>query len=158
MTTSSTPSGRLARTSSRRSFTASITAQRVLAVAHDDDAADRLALAVELGDPAARRRPEPHLGDVGDAHRGAALAGAQRHQLEVAPALDVAAAAHHDLVPGELEHLAADLLVGVADRAHHLLERDPERRELQRVDDDLVLATKPPTEATSATPGTLSSA
>ena len=38
--------------------------ERVLAVAHHDDPADRLAVSVQLGDPTAHLRAEGHLADV----------------------------------------------------------------------------------------------
>ena len=54
------PAGGRPRVSASCAFTRSITSQRVLAVAHHDDAAHRLALAVELGDAAADLGPERH--------------------------------------------------------------------------------------------------
>ena len=69
----------------------------------------------------------------------------------------VAAAADHVLVAGELEHAAARLLVRRAHRARsRRASAIPYAREPVRVDLRPGTArTKPPTEATSATPGTL---
>ena len=67
----------------------------------------------------------------------------------------VAAAADHVLVLGQLDDRAADVVVGALDR-HRSTSRERQAVRLQplRVEDDLVLLTKPPIGATSDTPST----
>ena len=72
MVTISTPSGSEAFSSSSRSLTRRDHVQGVLAVAHDDDAADGVAEAVEVGDAAAHLGPELDPRDVAQQHRRAA--------------------------------------------------------------------------------------
>ena len=112
--------------------------QGVLARAHHDDAADHVSLAVEV------RHAPPQLGTERDRrhvlheHRGPALR-AEHEGLEVLDALHVAAAADHVLAPAELDEPAADVVVALADRGDHRVERDLERGEGVRVHRDLVL-------------------
>jgi hypothetical protein len=89
--------------------------QRVLAVARHGDAGDHLALAVEFGDAAPLVRHQFDARDVADQHRRAAL-GLDHQLLDVGRAAQVAAAAHHVLGLGHLDHAAADVAVGIADR------------------------------------------
>ena len=60
---------------------------RVVAVAHDDHATDRLALAVEFADAPAHLGPEPHFRHVAQQHGRAVLRRHHRDALEVADAL-----------------------------------------------------------------------
>src|SRR5690606_31494790 len=90
------------------------------AVAGDDDRADDLALAVELGEAAADVRAEADPGDVGDRDRGAEIgAGLEDRLVEAAQVLQVAAAADEGLAAAELEdpagRLAGALAHGVGD-------------------------------------------
>ena len=118
--------------------------ERVLAVAHHDDPADRLALAVPLEEAAPDVRAEPDLADVAHEDRGARRArGADRDPLDVAEVLHVAAAAHVVLAPAHLDHAPADVVVRVADRGDHVLEGDADRREPRRVHRHLVLLLVP---------------
>ncbi len=57
--------------------------QRVFAEAHDDDAADRLALAVELTDAAPEVGPEANPGHVADQYRHALGGGLERNVFQV---------------------------------------------------------------------------
>ena len=62
-----------------------MTRERVLAVAHDDDAADCVAEAVEVGDAAAQVGADADLGDVLDQDRRAGFrVGADGDALDVA--------------------------------------------------------------------------
>ena len=74
------------------------------------------------------------------AHGRAARARAQRQLLELGGPRDQAAAADHLLVPGDLDHAAAGLLVGGAHGRHDFRERDAEAAQAIRVDLHLVLA------------------
>jgi hypothetical protein len=96
--TTSTPSGSDGFSSAELGLDPADDVERVLALAHHDDAADHVALAVEIGDTAPHLRPERHLGDVLDLDRRA-TGGGQHELLDVLDALDVAAAAHHVLAP-----------------------------------------------------------
>ena len=71
-------------------------------------------------------------------HRRAAL-GLDDDLLEIGEALDVAAAADHELGLGHLDRAAADIHVAVADRLADARERDVERLQPARIDDDAVL-------------------
>ena len=100
-------------------------AQRVLAEAHDDDAADDFALAVELGDAAPDVRPEPHL--ARRRARGPACRRASAPSddlLDVVDRLQVAAAADHVLAARELEQASLDVVVARANRLDDVLDAD----------------------------------
>jgi hypothetical protein len=43
-------------------------------------------------------------------------------------------------MPGDLDHVATDVLVGTPDRVHHVVQHYVEGAQLHRIDDDLVLA------------------
>ena len=99
--------------------------ERVGAEALQGDAAGHLAFAVELGDAAPLVGPKLDAGDVLEQHRRAAV-GLDDDAFEVGDALDVAAAAHHELVLGELDRAAADVHVVLADDLAHLGQRNAE--------------------------------
>ena len=82
--------------------------ESVLPIALQGDAADHLALAVQLGQPAPLVRGQLDAGDVAQQDRGQAL-GLQDDLLEVGDAPQVAAAAHHVLGLGHLDDAAADV-------------------------------------------------
>ena len=65
----STPGGRPAASSASFALTRSMTPSAFSPIAHDHDAADRFALAVELGDAAPEVRPDLHGADVAHADR-----------------------------------------------------------------------------------------
>ena len=111
----------------------------VLGMAHDDDAADRLARAVEIRDAAAHLGPERHRRDVAQQDRRAALVRLQDHLLEIGFRLHVAAPANHELAAGELEQAAADLAVARPDGLGHLHDAEVEGAEPVRIDRHLVL-------------------
>src|SRR5690606_10460781 len=113
--------------------------ERVLAEARHHDAGRHFALAVQLGDAAALGRHQLDAGDVAHAHRGAAL-GLEHDAGDVVHAAQVAPAAHHVFLLGELHHATADVAVGGADGLRDLVERDAVARQPQRIDGDLVLA------------------
>ncbi len=117
---------------------------RVLAVAHDHDAADHVAPAVQVGDPAPDLRAQGHRGHVAQEHGGALLVGLEDDVLEVLARLQVAAAAHHVLAARELEEPAPDLVVAVADRARHVHDREVVGLQPVGVDRDLVLLDEAP--------------
>jgi len=64
-------------------LTPRIDVQRVLAEAHDDDAADRFAFAVQFRDAAPDIRPEPHLRDVAHTDRRPSRTRAERDAFDV---------------------------------------------------------------------------
>ena len=114
--------------------------ERVLALPHDDDAADGVADAVEVGDAAADVGADRHLRHVPHQDRRARLRRRPDDDaLDVVDRLHVAAAAHHVLGAGELEQPPADLVVALADRVDHVGERDVVGEQPVRVDVDLVL-------------------
>ena len=117
---------------------------RVLAVAHDHDAAHGVAAAVEIGDAAADLGAERDLGHVAQQHRRPERVDAQHDLLEIGRRVDVAAAADHVLLARHLDEPAAHLDVGAAHRLGDL--HDPEAVGLQpvRVDRDLVLLLEAP--------------
>ena len=129
------------RSRSSRSFTASITRERVLAVAHDHDAADHLALAVELGEAAPDVRPEADRRDVAHADRRAAASTLHRARARgPSGVVHVAAAADHVLVPRDLEHAARRRPRSTrARRATTSSQRDAVAAQLVGIDADLVL-------------------
>ena len=103
-----------------------------------DDAADGLALAVELGDAAALVGCKLDAGDVAQEHRCPAFR-LKHDLLDVGGPAEVAASAHHELGLGKLHHAAADVHVGGADRLAHLSERNIEALQSAGIDDDRIL-------------------
>ena len=91
----------------------------VLTEALQGDAADHLALAVELGEPPTLVRSQLDAGHVAQQDRGQAL-GLEDDLLEVGDPLQVAAAAHHVLGLGHLDDAPAEVAVVLADRVHDL--------------------------------------
>ena len=112
--------------------------QRVGAVALQGNAARHLAFAVELGNAAPLVRADLDARDVLKQHRRAAV-HFDDDLLEVCGASEIAAAAHHELVLGQLERAAADVHVAVADDVAHLLQRNAEGTHAAGIDDDAVL-------------------
>ena len=114
----------------------------VFAVAHDDDAAHGLALAIELGDAIARRRPEAQLGDIAQQDGLAVAQDAGGHCAQRVQGTDIADAAHHVLALGHLQAGAAGLAVGAADGRDQLVETDAVGLQTARIDHGFVLADK----------------
>ena len=112
--------------------------ERIGPVALHGDAADGLALAVELGDAAALVGCKLDAGDVAQEHRRPAFR-LKHDLLDVGYPAEVAASAHHELGLGKLDHAAADVHVGGADRLAHLGERNIEALQAARIDDDRIL-------------------
>ena len=81
MVTISTPRGRLGLQAVELRFDGVDRFERVLAGAHDDDAAGDFALAVELGDSAAHFRTNLHARDIAKPHRHALLVSPQSGML-----------------------------------------------------------------------------
>ena len=108
-------------------------------VAGDDDRADDLALAVELGEAAAELGAEADGADIGDADRSAAGAGLDDEVGEVGLAAEVAAAADEGLAAAELEHAAADLGIAAADDIADIGDGEAEGAQAVGVELDLVL-------------------
>ena len=85
--------------------------ERVLAVALHDDAADHLALAVELGRGRAARPAPSSMRATSRSSTGVRPSALEDDLLEVGDAPQVAAAAHHVLGLGHLDDAAADVAV-----------------------------------------------
>src|SRR5262249_14706066 len=113
--------------------------QRILAVPHDHDPTDRLALAVELDEAAPQIRAEVDLADVTDEDRRAVAVRPDGDLLDVVDGGDVAAAAHHVLGAVELHEPPADLVVRAPDGLHDLAEWEMVGKEGRGVDLDLIL-------------------
>ena len=142
--TISTPGGRLFLQVVELGLDALDEAERVLAVAHHDDGADRLAQAVELGGAAPRLGPEAHAPDVLHAHARALGRSADGDLGEPLQILQVAATSHEALASAELDDAAADLGVGSPHGPRHVVDRDAEGAEPLGVERDLVLALEAP--------------
>ena len=112
--------------------------QRILAVTHDDNAADHDAFAVEIRLAALQRRAEANTCDIGDANRDTAVTDADHDLFEILNRLDVAAPADELLVAGNLEHTPADIVVGGTHRHGDFLQRNVVGGELVRIHVDLV--------------------
>ena len=132
--------------------------ERVLPVAHHDDAADRLALAVPFRHAFAQVGSETHHAQIADQHRRAVV-GRDRDLLEIGERMDVAQAADHVVGARHLEHAPADFAVAVANLVDHGFAAGPCSAS-SRFGSSFTwyCLTKPPMVATSATPGTVSSA
>jgi hypothetical protein len=107
---------------------------RVLAVAHHHDAADRLALAVELGDADATDWSLADLRDIAQQQRRALGHDAGRHLPQILETADQADAAEQIVGLGQLQARAALLRVRAAQRGQQLLQRESVVLQLERID------------------------
>src|SRR4029453_6321703 len=114
----------------------------VLAVAHDDNAADRFAASIELSHPAPDVAPEMDISDVLHVDRRTVL-DFEDDVLNVLNFFDVTAAANVILGRCDLESLAADIGVAHLDRANDLAERNVVSNERVWIEIDLVLLNEP---------------
>ena len=112
--------------------------ERVGAEALQGDAAGDFPLAVEFGDAAPLVGAKLDTGDVLEQHRRAAV-DLDDDAFEIGDVLDVAAAAHHELVLGEFDRAAADIHVVLADDLAHLGQRNAQRAHAAGIDDHVVL-------------------
>src|SRR5438552_1324848 len=107
-------------------------AQGILFLAHDDDAPDDLAPALELRDSPPGLGAKVHGRDVADRYRDAAGAQLDRDLLDVRHAPDVSPGAHEVLVLGDLDNAASYVAVRAADRIGNIPHRDAVALELRR--------------------------
>src|SRR6267142_507971 len=108
-------------------------AQRVLFLAHDDDATDDLAPAVELRDSPARLGPEVHGRNVANCYRDAARTQFDRDLLHIGHAPDVSPGAHEVLMLGDLDNATSHVTVRASDRIGDIPHRDAVALELRRI-------------------------
>ena len=113
--------------------------QRVLAPAHDDDAADGLALAVEFADAPAKLRPHADLRHVLEQHGHAAGTGLERDGPKIVDALDIPGRPDHVFGFRQFDHRAAGLLVAPLDRLADPLQGQAVGPERVGIDHHLVL-------------------
>ena len=121
-------------------FHAADDVQSVGAVAHDDDAGDDVAVAVQVGDAAPQVRPHHHLAHVFDADLRAILRDAEGDVLEILDRAGVAAPANHVLGAAEFEQSSAGFLVAAAHGLHDTAHRNAVRAQAIRVQVHLILA------------------
>ena len=102
-------------------FTRSMTSQRVLALAHDDDAGDDVARAVQVGDRRGACRGRASTVPTSRTRTGTP-SSLRASTISPMSAVDlrVAAAAHHVLGAGHLDQPAADVVVARAHGLDHL--------------------------------------
>ena len=112
---------------------------RVLSLAHHDDARHHFAGAVQVRHAPPQIRADRHVADVADPDRRAALAGGHDDALEVGDRLRVAAAAHHVLGAAELDQPTASLRVAAAHRVDDTLDRQAVVAQPVRVHVHLIL-------------------
>src|ERR1035438_7389365 len=113
--------------------------QRVLSLAHDDNAGDGLTCPVPIRHAAADVGTECHVTHVRDADGDAAGASGKYDLADVVGRLGVAAAAHHVLGAAEFHQPATDVTIAAAHRRHYLADGNVERLKLVGIDVDLVL-------------------
>ena len=109
----------------------------LLAAAHQHDALHDVVVLVEAGDAEPRLLADGHGGDVLDQHR---VAAALRHHGvgEIVDRADQADAAHHGGLRADIDGVAADIDVGIADRLQQLRQRQAVGDQLVEVDLQLV--------------------
>ena len=109
----------------------------LLVAAHQHDALHDVVVLVDAGDAEPRLFADRHGRDVLDQHRIAA--GLRHHGVgEVLDRADQADAAHHGRLRADIDGVAADIDVGIADRLHHLRQRQAEGDQLVEIDLQLV--------------------
>ncbi len=110
---------------------------RVLARAHHDNAADHLALTVQLGEATTKRRATPHRRHIAQQHRHTAGVGGDGYVFEVRAALQVAFATYHQLRFALFDHRAAVGAVRAAHRIDQLRHGDAAGSQRLRIGHDL---------------------
>ena len=105
----------------------------LLAASHQDDALDDVVVVVVAGDAKPRLVADAHRGDVADQHRRA-LVGRQHGVADVVERVDLADAAYHRRLRADVDRLAADVDVAVAERLQHLRQREAVGGELGEID------------------------
>ena len=108
-------------------------------LAHDDDAGDHIAFAVEIGDAPPIVGSEDHLAHVPDADRRAAVAHRQGDIPEILDGSGIPPAADHVLGPAELDEPPARIVIVPPDRLHHPADGDVVELQPVGVEIDLVL-------------------
>ncbi len=93
--------------------------QSVLAEAHDDHAAHRLAFAVQLCETSAQFGPEADLGNITNQDRNTVGAHADRHVLHILQCFEVPEAPDHVFRLGHLHEPSADIVIASADRRNN---------------------------------------
>src|SRR4051794_23693582 len=96
--------------------------ESVLAAAHDHDAGNHFALAVEIGNAPAEIRTGDHLTHILDAHRRTRFGAGHHDVLEVVDGSRIPAAAYHVLSAAEVQQPRAGFAVPLPDRVHHLAD------------------------------------
>ena len=107
------------------------------AAPHQHDALDDVVDVVEARNAEARQIADAHRGHVADHHRRALIAG-DHGVADFVRRMDQADAAHHGGLRAEIDRLAADIDVGVAERLQHLRHGQAVADELALVDGDVV--------------------
>ena len=113
--------------------------QGVLSGAHDDNAANGIALAVEVGDATPDLGTQDDLGDIPDEDRGPGHVVLNDDRFDVLDRLGVAAAPDHVFFAGELHQPAADVVIPVPDSLDDLHQGNVIGLEGVGVDVDLIL-------------------
>ncbi len=116
--------------------------QRVGARTRDHDAADGLALSVEIRQPAPLCWSDAHRGYVAEQH-GRAHLRTQHDLLEVLGRLHITPAAHVMLGAADLQDPPSHVRVGHAHLVHHGAQGNVECREPIGIDIDLILLDEP---------------
>ncbi len=111
----------------------------VLAVTHHHDAADRVPLSVEVGQPATDLRAYYDASEILDQDRDAILVRTDDDAFDVSDRACIAASAHHVLGPAHLDQAPADVVVALPDGVDHLLDRHAVGEHRGRFEVDLVL-------------------
>jgi hypothetical protein len=114
-------------------------AQRVVALAHDHDAAHRLG-AADGERSAALRRPEIDHGHVAHPDGDEVRPDPHHRLLKIGEAVDETEPAHQVFDAVDFDDARADVQVALAHRIEDLLQRDPVRAQRVGIDVDLVLA------------------
>ncbi len=109
----------------------------LFATAHQHDALDDVVVAVLAGDTKPRLFPDRHRRDVLDQHRIAAALG--DHGVgEIVDRADQPDAAHHGRLAADIDGVAADVDVGIADRLQQLRQGQPIGDQLVEIDLNLI--------------------
>ena len=112
--------------------------QRVAAVAHEDRPLHDVGVEILPHDPQARRMPDRDVGDVAHADGRSVLLG-DDHLADVGQRTKQAEGPHVERLLAHRQPLPADVLVGVRQRGHQLIERQAVPLQAKGVDLDVVL-------------------
>ena len=117
--------------------------KRILPVSHDDNPADDITFAIEIGNAAPDLRSERDIGYVAQQHRCARLGCFDGYLAQIFGRFYIAAATHHEFLAVPLDEAATDLVVAAFDGVHDFNDANPVCLQFHGIHCHLILLLEP---------------